>query len=122
MPMDASAFEHQLIDQEERFWKGDADFYEQHLTDDSLMVFAEPVGMLNKDRTVRTIASAPRWVTVAFEEPRIVHVREDVVLLAYKARASGEDDGAEYVTLASSLYVKGKGGWKLAFHQQTPGG
>jgi hypothetical protein len=35
---------------EDQFWKGGSKFYENSLTDASLMVFAEPVGVLENLR------------------------------------------------------------------------
>ena len=46
---------------EELFWKGDSDFYRDHLTADCLMLFPEPVGILTNEQIVGSIANAPRW-------------------------------------------------------------
>ena len=113
--------EKQLLDLEEQFWKGSGDFYQRHLTDDSLMVFADPVGVLTRDRTIETISAGPRWVEVGFEEVRVVRLTEDAALLTYKASARREGEESQYSARASSAYVRRGGSWKLAFHQQTPG-
>jgi hypothetical protein len=109
-----------LMNLEEEFWKGDADFYRRNLVDDALMVFAEPVGVLTKDRTVETIAGAPRWVEVHLREPAVVRLAEDAAMVTYKAEARREGDDAPYSALAGSAYVRRGDSWKLAFHQQTP--
>jgi hypothetical protein len=104
---------------EEGFWKGDAGFYRRHLTDDAIMVFPEPVGVLSRERTIEAIASAPRWASVRFEEPRIVRLRDDVAVVSYRATAAREGQDSPHTAFASSVYVRDDGAWKLAFHQQT---
>ncbi len=114
----------ELMDLEEKFWKADSDFYERRLTDESLLVFQDPVGVLTKRETVASLAGAPRWTEVAFRDPHVAELGEGVALLSYRARARREPGDPEYVVLASSVYVRGgpEGPWRLAFHQQTPGG
>ena len=114
------ALENELLELEERFWKEGPDFYRGNLTDESLMVFSDPVGLLTKDRIVEIIASAPRWAKVGFDEVHLVRVSEDVVILTYKASANREGGHSEYSARASSVYVHIACTWKLAFHQQTP--
>lgn len=112
--------EEHLLGLEEQFWKGDADFYRLSLTDDSLMVFAEPIGILTKDRTIETLASSPRWGEIRFEDVHMVQLAEDSAIVAYKAVARREGAGSGYSALVSSAYVRRGGSWKLAFHQHTP--
>lgn len=110
----------QLIDIEEQFWTGDADFYRSNLAADSLMVFPPPAGVLDRQATIDSIAAAPRWRDVAIEHPHIVELGSDAAAITYRARARREGAGEEYNALASSVYVKRNGSWKLALHQQTP--
>jgi hypothetical protein len=105
---------------EERFWKGDADYYRQHLAEDALLVFAEPVGVLDKDASVQTMSQSPRWKEVTLEAVRILELSASAVLLSYRATAVREGAETPYVTLASSVYVERGGAWLLVFHQQTP--
>jgi hypothetical protein len=109
-----------LVRLEEQFWKGDADFYRRNLTDDSLMVLPEPVGVLTKDGTVESIGQGARWSDVRFEDVRVMTLDDDTALLTYAATARRDAGGEPYSTLASSAYVRAPDGWKLAFHQQTP--
>lgn len=108
-----------FLDVEERFWKGDASYYRGRLTEDALMVFGGPVGTLTRERTVETIAAAPRWIEVRMSEPRLIRLSEDAVLLTYRAAARREGDDEPYHAHASSVYVRRNGDWRLAFHQQT---
>jgi hypothetical protein len=108
-----------LLRQEEGFWTGDGDFFRQHLAHDALMVFAEPVGVLTRERVIAEIANAPRWARVSLREVRWVALGPDAVLVSYAAEA--ERDGADpYRAFVSSAYVLREGPWQLAFHQQTP--
>jgi len=111
-----------LLDLEEQFWMGNAEFFRSHLTDNSLMVFAEPVGPMIKADDIRTIAVGPRWNKVRFEEVRVVELSEYAAIMTYRASAgrNGDKDPG-YMALGSSAYVKRGGSWKLAFHQQMPG-
>lgn len=110
-----------LVELEQRFWTSDVDMYRQRVTDDALMVFAEPVGILTKAQILTSIAGAARWADVRFENVQVRPVANDVVLLVYKATARRENDDDWYEALASSVYMKRTGEWMLAFHQQTPG-
>lgn len=113
----------ELLALEERFWKGDSSFYERMLSEGSIMVFPEPVGVLNKDESIRSLEGVPRWTDVTFGDVRATALTEEVALLTYRARARRGPDDPEYTALASSVYVNASPDalWKLAFHQQTPG-
>jgi hypothetical protein len=118
--MDAMTLQQQLMDMEARFWKGSADYYASQLADDALMVFGDPVGVMARDATVRSIAEAPRWQEVSFDDVALVVLTADAVVVTYRATAR-RAAGAHYLARASSAYVN-RNGWKLAFHQQTPSG
>lgn len=109
----------ELLSLEERFWTGDPAFYRENLTDDAVMVFPEPVGVLTRESAIEGIASGARWNEVGIREPGVMRVADGAALLTYRARARREG-GRPYSTLASSLYVERAGAWRLAFHQQTP--
>ena len=110
----------QLLQLEERFWKSDADFYDENLTPDALMVFADPVGAMTREAIVASIGEAPRWEHVEFHDVTHVPLTSDVILLTYRATAQRAGMEAPYEARASSLYVERGDGWQLAFHQQTP--
>jgi hypothetical protein len=109
-----------LFAMEEQFWKGDADFYVHALTEDALMVFPAPAGLLDKSQIVRSIATSQRWKEVSFQARHLVQPAPSVALLTYRVSARREGQEARYVALASSLYVERADAWELAFHQQTP--
>jgi hypothetical protein len=84
------------------------------------MVFAEPVGVLEREDTISSIAAGPRWAEVQLREARLLRLAEDAVLLSYRATARRPDAAAAYDALASSAYVRRSGEWQLDFHQQSP--
>ena len=109
-----------LLAIEEQFWKGDADFHVRTLTEDALMIFPAPAGLLDKARVVHAIATSQRWREVAFRDSRLLQPRSDVAILAYRVSARREGQEARYAAYVSSVYIERNGGWELAFHQQTP--
>jgi hypothetical protein len=109
-----------LLELEEAFWTGDAGVYRQNLTDNALMVFPQPAGVLTRDQTLETITAGPRWAAVDFDDVHLVRLTDDAAVLTYKASAHRPDDDSAYAPLASSVYVRQGGAWTLAFHQQTP--
>lgn len=117
MPLDD-----QLLNIEEQFWKAGADFYRQHLTDDALMAFAEPAGVLTRDTAIQAISTSPRWSAVSFQEVHVLQPTADTAILSYQATAHREGKASSYSARVASIYVNRDGAWKLIFHQQTPSG
>jgi hypothetical protein len=117
------SLEQQLLDVENRLWKNDAELYHDNLITEALLVFPE-TGIITRDVAVDAIltenAEGRRWAEVDFEGVRSVRLAEDVALLTYRVTARWEHDESAYLALASSIYVKRDGAWKLAFHQQSP--
>jgi uncharacterized damage-inducible protein DinB len=113
--------EQRLLSREEDFWRGDAEFFRQNLSDDSLLVFAEPIGVLTKGEAVESIDGSARWSDLNLQDARVLRLAPHAVMMTYRADAR-RDDGSSYSALVSSGYVRADGGWQLAFHQQTPVG
>jgi hypothetical protein len=115
--------EKQLIEIERRLWANDAVFYKNNLIDEALLVFPE-TGVITRGIAVDAIltenAEGRRWAEVQFDEVRSLRLAEDVALLTYRVAARWEHEESKSSALASSVYVKRDGVWKLAFHQQTP--
>lgn len=114
------SLEKALISLEEQFWKGDSIFYKQNLAENCLMVFPEPVGLLDKEHTIRAISGGQRWAAVDLLEPQVVRLGESAAILTYKAVAEREGESTTYSARTTSSYARENGAWKLAFHQQTP--
>jgi hypothetical protein len=107
-----------LWEREREFWTGAADFYRRNLADNVLMVF--PGMTLDRDRTIASIANAPRWATVTFDKQQCVPLSDDVIALHYRAVAVRVGDPSPYNALITSVYVRRNAEWLLAIHQQTP--
>ena len=82
---------------EDEFWKGGAETYRRNLSEDSLMVF--PGMVSTKAQTIEAISSAPRWISVTFDDRRTVSLADGAVALNY--RASARRDGDETLTRPS---------------------
>jgi hypothetical protein len=107
---------------ERGFWSGDADFYRANLTEDALIAFAPPFGLLPKAQAVASLGDIPRWQQVELEDCRAIFISDCVVLLAYRACGCGCDDGEPHAARVVSSYVKRRGRWMLVFQQHTPEG
>jgi hypothetical protein len=118
-----AAFPDHLFTIERRLWTNDAVFYKDNLTDDCLLVFPE-TGVITRDVAVDAIRKenedGRKWAEVDFSNIRKLRLAEDAALLTYRVTARWQHERFARTALASSLYIKRDGGWKLAFHQQTP--
>jgi hypothetical protein len=112
-----------LLEIEKQLWKNDAELYEHHLIEEALLVFPE-TGVITRSTAVKAIktenAEGRRWAEVQFASVQSVQVAADVAVLTYRVTARWEHEGFKNTALASSVYVRREGSWKLAFHQQTP--
>src|SRR5262245_41414816 len=117
----------QLQDQlpavERRLWSNDAAFYDANLIDEALLVFAE-IGVITRDVAVAEIrkenADGRRWEHVELNNIRCLRMAADVALMTYQVSARWAHEISTGSALATSVYVRRVGEWKLAFHQQTP--
>ncbi|MGR3802683.1 DUF4440 domain-containing protein [Marinibacterium profundimaris] len=111
------AFEHHWKT-ERSFWLDGPEVCESHLAEAACMVFPAPVGILTGTAINESLAEAPRWSEVEFDEESET-VSQDTVVLAYRATGqSGDDD--PYTAYCSTTYVREGDAWKLLSHQQTP--
>lgn len=115
--------EKELLEIERKLWTNDPVFYKSNLTEDSLLVFPE-TGVIGRDIAVDAVskenAEGRRWAEVQFDKVRSLRLTDDAHLLSYSVAARWEHEESWNLALASSVYVKREGLWKLAFHQQTP--
>lgn len=111
--------EQQLLALEKQFWTAGPDFYRKTVDDQCLLAFAEMAGVMSRDSVVETIKEDQRWSELTVEESGFLQLNDEVAVVTYRAKAL-RADGTPYMALVSSAYVRRGGGWKLAFHQQTP--
>jgi hypothetical protein len=116
-------FPEYLASIERKLWTNDSVFYRDNLTDDCLLVFPE-TDVISRDMAVDAIRKeneeGRRWGEVDFSDTRTLRLAEDAALLSYRVTARWEHETSATTALASSLYIRCDGAWKLALHQQTP--
>lgn len=105
---------------ERQFWTKDAQFYEQHLAPEAVMVFPHPVGVLPREAILNSIKGQSRWTAVHMKTPHCWQLSEDVILLSYEASATRSSETNPYNAWITSLYLRSDNDWKLAFHQHSP--
>ncbi len=112
-----------LLRTERELWTNNAVLYQDTLVPEALLVFPE-TGVITRDAAVEAIrqenAEGRRWAEVHMQQVRTLVLSDEAVLITYRVAARWEHEQAQIEALASSAYVRRDGGWKLAFHQQTP--
>jgi hypothetical protein len=107
---DLLAIEHELT-------RGDGATYERYLHEDAVVIV--PGERFDRDTVVAAMNATPGWDAFSIEDERLLRLRADAALLTY--RFHGRRGNFHYTAALSSAYVRSeRGGWKLAFHQQTP--
>lgn len=106
-------------DLERGFWLDGEAHFRKVMAERCVMVFAEPVGIIEGEAIVESLSQMPRWATVEMSQRTFSTIGGGVVVLAYRAEAAR--DGADtYRALCSSTYAKQDGEWRLVQHQHTP--
>ena len=95
-------------------------FFEEALASEATLLFADPVGRLDRAGAIGVIGAAPRWSEVGFSRQHCREIADGVMLISYDAVASRDGQHSTYRTWAATVYVRERAGWKLSFHQQTP--
>ena len=110
--------EKELWELEERFWLDGAETFRKKLSNDAVMVFPYPAGILQGEAIVDGLDATPRWRSVVMSD-RVFRQRGNTALLAYRASAERADEDI-YEVLCASTYVQDGDDWQLISHQQTP--
>jgi hypothetical protein len=114
----------ELSDMETALWNAfkdkDAKPFEEHLTDDSVMVGERGVEM--KTDVVKMMPQTPCDVkSFTLSDWKMTKFSATNVLLTYKSVTQGTCGGAPIPsTWVSTLWVKRKNVWQAAFHQESP--
>jgi len=113
----------QLLDVERKLWRNDAAVYGDNLADEALLVFPE-TGVIDRAFALDAIraenAEGRRWAEVEFDDVRALPLTADTAVLTYKVTARWAHKAESMTALASSVYVRRGGAWKVALHQQSP--
>jgi hypothetical protein len=114
-----SALSNDLLALEKQFWFGDAEFYRQNLDDSCLVVFAEMAGPMTKDRIAGMAKDGNQWKKLDLDFKGLIEPTANFAIVSYHASGT-RLDGTPHEANASTGYIRRNGGWKMAFHQQTP--
>jgi hypothetical protein len=71
----------------------------------------------DRDRVVDSMRGAA-WESFELADERVLELTDGCAVVAY--RATARRDGTDYAALFNSTYVRVRGSWRLALHQQTP--
>lgn len=92
-------------------------FYDGVLDDGVTMLLPGGLVITDRDEALASMSGAP-WDDYQLDEIAVTTPTPDTGLVTYRARARRGDTA--YTALMSTLYLRRAGGWRLAFHQQTP--
>lgn len=106
-----------LLELERGFWFEGAEYYREHLAEQSTFVF--PGMILEKEAAIEEVEQAPRWGELDVSETQFIRFSAATVLLTYRAEAHLEGDDTPVRASVTSIY-RTDDDPKLLFHQQTP--
>lgn len=111
----------ELLAVERGLWTNDPDLYRDSLVPEAMLVFPE-TGVISRDFAVEAIrkenAENRKWAEVRFGNVRAQPISAETAALTYTVSARWNNEAAATTSIASSIYVKRDGAWKLALHQQ----
>jgi hypothetical protein len=111
----------ELLAIERGLWTNDPDLYRDSLIPEAMLVFPE-TGVISRDFAVEAIrkenAENRKWSEVRFGNVRAQPIAADTAALTYTVSSRWNYETSDTISIASSIYVKRGGAWKLAVHQQ----
>jgi hypothetical protein len=105
---------------ERSLWLGDAEQYRALIDDACVMVLPEPPFAMSGEQAIAAVSDTPRWREVTFEGQQVVRPQEGLIVIAYKARASGAGDRAYEAYCTTTIRRLAHEEWRVVQHQQTP--
>jgi hypothetical protein len=102
------------------FGKGDGKFFETFLTDDAIL--GSDYGFVSKAQSVKDISGKPcELKSYSFSNFKVMMLDKNTAIITYEAAQDATCGGqkAPNKVYASSVYVKRKGKWQGAYHQET---
>ena len=104
---------------EKSLWTGGTDHYRELVDDECLMVLPQPPFVMRGTQAIEAVADTPRWSEVELSEGQISRPQEGLIVIAYHAKASRDDE--TYEAHCSSTYRRLEHDqWRVVQHQQTP--
>jgi len=111
--------DHRVWAFEEGLWTGDAAHYRDAVDDECLMVLPAAPFVLTGKQAIEAVSETPRWSKVALSERQIMRPQEGLIVVAYKAVAS-KDQESRYEAFCTSTYRRlSHEHWRVVQHQQT---
>ncbi|MDI3338865.1 hypothetical protein QKW60_20840 [Defluviimonas aestuarii] len=107
-----------LWDLEERFWTDGMDSARTGTSDESIMIFAHPFGILQNDRTRARPEQQNPWRSIGMTNRRLER-RGDIVVLTYSVSAEKADAPIHEAVCASTYLLDGDA-WRRMSHNETP--
>lgn len=104
---------------EEKLWLGDKEVYESLIDDECVMALPAQPYVFTAEAAIQAVADTPRWSEVTFSEQKVQRPEEGLIVIAYKASASRDDEAYEaYCT--TSIRRRGHEDWLVVQHSQLP--
>jgi hypothetical protein len=94
-----------------------APMYDELLAGQVLMLLPGGLVIDDRDAVIDSMRGAP-WDRYELADERVTMLTDDAAVVAYRGTAQRGDQ--DYEALFSSTYVRERGAWHLAVHQQTP--
>ncbi len=115
----------ELVEHERAAWQalssgGDAavSFFASALAHSVLFILPGDLVIDDRAAAIESMSGTP-WGSFRLSGHRVRELTDDCALIAYRVQA--RRGGDEYVAWCSSTYVREKGAWRMAVHQQSPG-
>ena len=104
---------------EESLWVGDAENYRRLIDEECVMALPAQPYVFTADAAIRAVQGTPRWSEVRFAETRVHRPQEGLIVIAYTAQASRDDEQYEaYCT--TTMRRRGHEDWLVVQHSQLP--
>ncbi|WP_139042951.1 DUF4440 domain-containing protein [Halorubrum tropicale] len=84
-----------LLELERQLWNADEEFYRDKLSEDAVMVFPEPTGILDRSAVLESLGGANRWQRIEFGDEQLLKIDDDIFQLVYRAVAERSEDGSD---------------------------
>ncbi|WP_419808481.1 DUF4440 domain-containing protein [Sphingomonas sp.] len=103
---------------EEKLWLGDAETYRTLIDDECVMALPAQPYVFTADAAIEAVAGTPRWSSVEFTDRKVQRPEEGLIVIAYKAQASREDEAyTAYCT--TTIRRRGHEDWLVVQHAQV---
>lgn len=96
---------------------GDGDTYRRLLREDAVVIV--PGQRLDTAATAAAMDASPGWDGFEIGDATLLSLGDGAALVSYRFDGRRGEDFS-YSALMTSAWAREQGGWRLAFHQQTP--